>query len=88
MRRRGARRTEGASGQRDAEGRWQGDMAGTTCAYESLAAGMPQTIPACAPDGVRTGSGRNRTAAEPSAARPVPLSPAAREIERGGGARS
>lgn len=64
-------------------------MAGTTCAYESLAIGMPQTAPACVPDGARTcgnrtGSGRNRTAAEPSAARPAPLSPAAREIERGG----
>ena len=68
-------------------------MAGTTCAYEGLAAGMPQAV-ACvsAPAGSR-GNNRTRsciavTAAEAdpefAPAHPVPLSPAAREIERGG----
>ena len=68
-------------------------MAGTTCAYEGLAAGMPQAV-ACvsAPAGSR-GNNRTRsciavTAAEAdpefSPAHPLPLSPAAREIERGG----
>ena len=68
-------------------------MAGTTCAYEGLAAGTPHAA-ACvsAPAGSR-GNNRTRsciavTAAEAdpefSPAHPVPLSPAAREIERGG----
>ena len=96
----GVRRTEarehpGATG--CGKGGWQAKMAGTTCAYEGLAAGTPHAA-ACvsAPAGSR-GNNRTRsciavTAAEAdpefSPAHPVPLSPAAREIERGGGARS